>query len=99
MREATSAQPCLVAGMAMDGLPPKIEENDEAEDAGTGCDADMDMASAEPRHSWRYAPFASNERHASPLRRSAAVVVLLLKIERFTRAEHARDRRNVPPVE
>lgn len=90
MREATIAQPCLVAGAAMDGLPPKIEENDDAENAGT--------TGAEARHSWRYAPFASNERHASPLRRSAAVVVLLLKIERFTRAEHARDLRNVPPM-
>ena len=65
----------------------------------------FDRRTLPPRHSWpsrpswRYVPPALNAWHACPLRFSAAAVVLLLKIERFTRDVHARDHRYVPPEE
>lgn len=105
-----------MAGVPMDGLPPKSKQNDATtgvEIEATVClaEADTDFAEKEsaendrrlfPRHSWRsrrYAPPAFNARHACPLRFSAAAVVLLLNIERFTRDIHARVLRYVPPEE
>lgn len=104
-----------MAGVPMDGLPPRSKQNDVGAtgaeamtDDLTGTDfaeettaeKENDRRTFNPRHSCpsrRYAAPAFNARHACPLRFSAAAVVLLLSIERFTRDQHARDLRYVPP--
>ena len=93
--EATGAEVIAATGLT-------DAETGFAEIAGTAEESVENDRRLFPRHSWRsrrYAPPAFNARHACPLRFSAAAVVLLLSIERFTRDIHARVLRYVPPKE